>query len=146
NREETQCRATDEGVHAHDTDSERNSDGQRSWGCRDHATRRLDHSEIRYDTVERSTRYVACGVPHSLSVEESALYRQQLGKQRADDGKNHDANKQLDEREAAPSAANLRVSHWVTPGGNRCRAPSTCVPWFARKSPCPPCISGSRAR
>src|SRR5436309_3269717 len=82
--------ATDEGVLAHDTDSERNSDCQRSWGCRDNATRRLDHSEIRYDSVERSTRYVACGVPHSLSVEESALYGQQLGKQRADDCKNHD--------------------------------------------------------
>jgi hypothetical protein len=42
-----------------------------------------------------------------LPVEESALNRYQPGEEGADDGKNHDTNQQLDERETATGAAKI---------------------------------------
>jgi hypothetical protein len=51
------------------------------------------------------------GVAHPLSVKEFALYRHQPGEKRADNAEQDQRDHELDEREAAPSAARIMGSH-----------------------------------
>jgi hypothetical protein len=86
-------------------------ESQRRRRGRNDAACRFYHSEVGHDTVQRRTRDVARGVPHTLPVEESALCREQLREKRAHDPKQDHAYQQFDECEAAADAAMTIVSH-----------------------------------
>src|SRR2546423_169 len=95
------------GILADDADGEWNANRDRCWRGSNNAAAGFDHSKIRDDAVERRTRNVTSSVAHSLPVEESPLDGDQLGHESADDRKDHETNQELNECEAATSAAQI---------------------------------------